>query len=312
MRNKYEGNTDPVLTNAAIAYSNEAYIADQIFPVVPVMKQTGKHYIFNRERFSYMDTRRAAGANSKEVTLTLTTGNPYYCEDHALKQFVTDEDRDNAPAGMDPYVDATENVRERLLVAREKELATMLTDTAQLTQNATLSGTDQWSDYDNSDPLDDIETAAQTVQAAIGFRPNIAIMGQQVWDKLKYHPVLLELFKYTKGGQVTMEQLAALMGVERVLLGKAFYQTADEGQTEATSFIWGKHTILAYVAPRVAPKIMTLGINYLWQGKTLQVKRMRGVDEDDREGTYVRVGGWYYDENIVSASAGYLLKNVVA
>lgn len=299
-----------MLTNVAIGYTNDAYIADQIFPMLGVQKQSAKHFVYNRDSFRVNDNLRASGSASNEVTLSLSTGSPYFAEDHSLKQFVTDEDVDNAITPTSPFVDATENVTEMHKVAREYELATMLTDTAILTQNTTLSGTSQFSDYTNSDPFSVIETGMQTVHAAIGRNPNVAILGKQVWDKMKHHPAFLERVKYSAKGVITEDLLASLIGVEKVLIGGAFRTTSDEGQTETTGYIWGKHIVLAYVNPRIAQKMITLGLTYTW--KQQQVERLRGSSEEDRKGTYVRVGNHYYDQKLVSAAAGYLIKNAVA
>lgn len=309
MANKYLG-VDPMLTNVAIAYENDAYIAEQVFPSLAVKKQSGKHFVYDQGRFRVNDTVRGSGASSNEVTLALTTGTTYFAEDHALKQFVADEDADNAITPTDPYIDATENVTDMLAVAREYELSAMLADTAVLTNNTTLSGTSQWSDYTNSDPFSVIETGKQTIHAAIHKNPNVCILGKQVWDKLKNHPAFLERVKYSQKGVISEDLLASLIGVDKVIVGGAAYTSSAEGQTEATSYIWGKHCILAYVNPRVAPKMITLGLTYTW--KTMQIERLRGSDEEDRKGTYVRVGNHYYDQKIVAATAGYLIKNAVA
>ena len=311
MANPYLG-VDPMLTRTAIAYSNERMIADAIFPELAVKKQSGKHFVYDRGRFRVEETERASGANSKEVTLALTTGSTYFAEDHALRQFVADEDRDNAITPTTPMVDATENVMDMLKIAKEKQLADLITSTGNLTQNTTLSGTDQWSDYNNSDPFDDIETGMQTVHSAIGMNPNTAIIGKEVFDKLKHHPDLLERVKYSERGVITEDMLAALIGVERVLIGGAYYTSSVEGQTEATSYVWGKNVVLSFVPNRIGQKMIGLGLTYRWDAKNLQVKKLRGSDEEDREGTYVRAGGWYYDQKLVAAAAGYLVKNAVA
>lgn len=311
MTNRYLG-VDPMLTNVAIGYKNERFIADMVMPPLMVAKQSGKHFVYDRGRFRINDTERGSGSNSNEVTLSLTTGNPYFCEDHALRQFVADEDVDNAITPTSPFVDATENVADMLRTGYEKTIADFVTNTSNLTSNTTLSGTDQWSDYNNSDPFDDFETGMQTIHSNIGVNPNTLILGKQVWDKLKHHPDLLERVKYSQRGVITTDLLANLIGIERVLIGGAFYTSSDEGQTEATSYIWGKDAVLAYVAPRIAPKMITLGFTYTWNGKTMKVERQRGSDEEDRKGTYVRAGDWYYDDKLVAAEAGYLIKNAVA
>lgn len=309
MTNRYLVN-DPILTGFSLSYKNDAYVAEQLFPTMPVDKQSGKHFTYDKGRFRVNDNKRGAGARSKEVTHLVSSGGTYFCEDHALKEFVTDEDLDNAVPPADPMQDATENVTEMHLVAREVELATALTDTATLTQNTTLSGLSQWSDYSNSDPIGDVRTGKQTIHSSIHVDPNTLVIGKQVYDKLVDHPAFLERVKYSQLGVMTPELLARVFDVERVIIAAAGKNTAVEGQTDSMSYIWGKNAILAYINLRVAPKSITLGLAYQW--KTRKVERMRGVDEEDRKGTFIRVGDHYYDQQLVSASAGYLLKNAVA
>src|SRR3954449_7651985 len=122
MANRYLG-VDPMLTNVAIGYTNDDYIAELLLPSLPVAKQTGKHFIYDRAQFRNNKTKRGMGAPSQETTLSLTTGLPYSCEDHAQKMFVTDEDVKNAIGPSDPFVDATEFVTEQLLIDREIEAA---------------------------------------------------------------------------------------------------------------------------------------------------------------------------------------------
>lgn len=309
--NKYLG-VDPMLTNVAIGYTNDAYIAELLLPSLSVAKQSGKHFVYDKGRFRvpFNSAKRATGSKSNEVNLTLTTGNPYFCEDHALKQFVADEDVDNAITPTSPFIDATENVTEMHLIAREVEAATTLLSTATMTQNTTLSGTDQWSDYSNSDPIGDIRTGMQTVHSSIHVNPNVLVLGKQVYDKLVDHPAFIERVKYSQLGVMTPELLARIFGVDRVIIGAAGKNTAAEGATDSMSYIWGKDALLAYVNPRLGQKMITLGLTYTW--KQMQTERLRGTDEEDRKGTFVRVGNHYYDQNVVAAAAGYLLKAVVA
>lgn len=299
-----------MLTNVAIAYKNDAYIAEEIFPSFPVAKQSGKHFVYDRGMFRTTDNLRGQGSNSNEVTVSVTAGTAYYAEDHALKVFVSDEDVKNAITPTSPFVDATEYVTQLNMVAREVELAGMLANTAVMTANTTLSGTSQWSDYVNSDPIGVLRTGMQTVHAAIGTDPNVLILGKQVYDKLVDHPAFTERVKYSQLGVMTPELLARIVGVEKVLVGGAHKTTSAEGQTETTGYIWGKHAILAYVNPKIAPKMITLGLTYTFE--TMKVERLRGSDEEDRKGTYVRVGDHYYDQKLVAAGAGYLIKNAVA
>lgn len=307
--NDYLG-VSPMLTKIALAYKNEDYIADKIFPSMPVDKQSGKHFVYDKGRFRINSTLRAKGANANEVTLKLATGSTYFCDDHALRQFVPDEDVDNAVIKGSPVIDATENVVDMLKIDKEKALATYMANTANLTQNTTLTTTDQWSDFVNSDPFTDIETAKSTVHASIMQKPNTLIMGKEVFDKLKNHPDLLDRVKWSARGVLTIEIMKELFGVDNVIIGATGYNSAAEGQTDAMSYVWGKNAWLAYISPKKTGKFVTFGVTYDW--KKMVVKKMRGTDEDDREGTYVRAGKMYYDQQPVTVLAAYLIKNAIA
>lgn len=307
--NDYLG-VSPMLTKIALAYKNEEYIADKIFTPMPVDKQSAKHFVYDKGRFRINETLRAKGANSNEVTLKLTTGSTYFCDDHALKQFVPDEDVDNAVIKGSPAIDAAENVTDMLLIDKEKALATYMANTANLTQNTTLTTTDQWSDFVNSDPFEDIATAEDTIHASIMQRPNALILGKQVYDKLIRHPDLLDRVKWSAKGVLTIDLLKSLFDVDYVLVGKAGYNSAAEGQDDSMSYVWGKNAWLAYISPKKTGKFVTFGLTYQW--KKMVVTKLRGSDEEDREGTYVRAGKDYYDQQPVTVLAAYLIKNAIA
>jgi hypothetical protein len=226
--------------------------------------------------------------------------------------FVADEDIENSQAPTDPLTDATEHLTELLLVNKEIEAKTILTDTAQMTQNVTLTGPDQFNDFDNSDPFSVFEQGKQTVHAATHKEVNRVGIPKQVWDKLKYHPAFLEKVKYTQRGQITPDLLAALLEVDQVIIMKAGYNTTREGQTDAMGYIWGKDIVMAHVADKLTGKTLSLGLNYQWSKKSKTIKRLRGVVEDDREGQYVRIGGDYRQQKLISAECGFLIKAAIA
>lgn len=296
---------DPALSQVSIAYKNEEYIAEQLFPVVSVAKQTGKYYVYDKSNFRRNKTARAIGAKANEVEFGLSTS-PFSCEDHALKEPVPFEILEQADAALNPEVDAAESVTEMLLVDKEIALATSMADTAVITQNVTLSGTDQWSDFDNSDPFDDIRTAINTVQLAIGRRPNTLVLGQTTFNKLADHPDVVDRIKYTNGTAITAEMLAKLFDLEKCIVGKAVYNSANEGQTDSMGYIWGKHAWVAYVPKETRLKQVALGFTI-----TYKQREVEKWDDGDAKARYVRAHDNYTQE-FVAAEAAYLIKNAVA
>jgi len=56
---------DPILSNVSVAYKNEEYIAEKVFPLVKVANATGKYFIYDTASFRKEQSLRAAGAGFK-------------------------------------------------------------------------------------------------------------------------------------------------------------------------------------------------------------------------------------------------------
>lgn len=121
---------DPVLSNVSVKCSNETFIADQIFPVLKVAKQTGKYYIYDKSNLRVDKTARAAGSAANEIDYSMSLSGVFTCDDHALKGFVADEVQDQAEAALNPLVDETEVTTEKLMLDREKNAAAIAMATA--------------------------------------------------------------------------------------------------------------------------------------------------------------------------------------
>ena len=88
---------DRLLTNISIAYMNTAYIADQIFPMVPVQKQSDRIPLFNQS-FWYRDDPRVRAPGQKSVRGGFDVDNSaIYFADRFSRGFeIPDEVRRNA------------------------------------------------------------------------------------------------------------------------------------------------------------------------------------------------------------------------
>ncbi|HEC65844.1 MAG TPA: hypothetical protein ENI23_11140, partial [bacterium] len=241
------------------------------------------------------------------VSYPVSQSTAFIIEEHALKELVPNELKKQALKPLTPEIDATENVTERLLIEKEYDLATYMQSTGNLSNNTTLSGTDQWDDYANSDPIGDVKTAKQTVHSKIFKDPNVMVIGKEVYDKLVDHPDILDRIKYTKLGVATSDLLARLFEVDKVIVAAAGYNSAVEGQSDSMSYIWGKNVWLLYVTKK--PGIKQVSFAYFFQ-----MEAPRRADKwfnNDRKGTYVRITDEYTRET-VSVDCAYLIKSTVA
>ena len=77
---------DAPLTNLSVGFKNEmsSFIADQVFPNVPVAKQTDKYFTYTQDDFFRTDARlRAPGTESAGSGYNLSTAT-YSCDVLAL------------------------------------------------------------------------------------------------------------------------------------------------------------------------------------------------------------------------------------
>jgi hypothetical protein len=302
---------DFALTDVSIAYRNEQLVANLLFPPVPVTKQSNKYFVYSKDRFRVVDDARRPGAKANEIEWTLST-DTYYCEGHALAQPVPDELRANADPALDVDVDATETLTDLILLQLEVAAASAVYNPAVITQNTTLSGTSQWSDFTNSDPIDAIATAKAVIAQQIGREPRSLLISYPVYQQLRQHPKIIDRFKYTQVGIITPDMLKSVFDVDDLIIGSAIKNTAKEGQADALDYVWGKNALLFYRPPAMGRRVVTLGTQFRWtfgaNTDGFLVKRYR---EESRTADVIETQ-LFYDLKIIAPAAGYLWLNAVA
>jgi len=261
---------DQILTNISVMYRNAAYVGTELMPIVPVKKKSDIYYIYNdkADRFRIPKTLRAPKTESRTVDWKVTTDG-YVCDEHALNDLIDDIERDNADSPLNLEVDTVEFLTDILQLGLEMRIKDILE--ANLSANAPSI---KWDVYtDGSNPIGDIETGKDAIHAVIFKEPNVLLLGKAVYDKLKHHPNILERIKYVQKGVVTPDLMASVFEIEKVIVGKAGYNTAKEGKPESLSYLWGKNAILAYVEPK--PGIKKFSLGYTFQSQPFQTRRAR-------------------------------------
>jgi len=260
----------------------------------------------------------APGGVAKEIKWSVTT-DTYSCEGHGLRRFVSDRDEANADAAVKPSRSAVRILTHRILAKFESLVAAKMTSTF-LTQGTTLVGGDQWSDFVNSNPLANFQTA----QEACLVQPNVAIMNEQVFNTLRRHSKLLELFKYSGQGILPEALLAEIMGVQKIIVARAKYDTTDDASASFTKgYIWGDNCTFAYIDPNAGMESPTLGWSFFFNDPAGQ-----GISEISPNGLMMPVrtyrdeatdrgGNWYeidadYIQKIVTPLVAYHFTDVLA
>lgn len=305
---------DQVLSQISIGYQNLGAVGDVLFPSVKVNKQSDKYYVFGRENWFPEDDLRAPGSIANEIIGMQVSLDTYYAQEHALQIPVTDEERSNVDSPLAPDRDATELVTDKIILGRERAIQVLATTAANYAaaNTVTLSGTSQWSDYVNSDPIGVLRTGKAAVHAQIFREPNVAVIPYQVMTKLEDHPDFLERIKYSERAIFSPDLLASVLGFDRVVVPGVGIGTSNPGATATFGYLWGKDVVLAYVPPRPGLKIPAYGYEFTWMNRSIDRWR-----EEPRKSDLIRCATSYdLKMTAVDSSqdqiAGYLIKAAIA
>lgn len=292
---------DPVLTNLALGYSNNAFVGEHLMPFVPVDKEANKLPKFGKEAFKIYSTERALRAKSNRINPEGVTLVDLNTDEHDLEYPI--DYREDAESAFPMQSHATYVVTEGIALRREKMIADMAQNAANYaaSNKITLAGTSQFT-HASSDPIGVIEDGKEAVRAKIGKRPNTMIIGAAALKPLKFHAGLIDKIKYTQTGAIRLAQLRELFEIENILVGEAVYAS----DANAFGDIWGDNIVLAYVpTQRAGVERNLMEPSY---GYTPRRKGNPQVDVRTEDGKVELVRNTdNFRPYIVGAEAGYLI-----
>lgn len=266
---------DRALTNTSVAYLQDAsaFIADKVFPIVPVKRQSDVFYVYNKGDFMRDEAQvRGAATESAGGDYGVEAADPYYCRKHAFHKDVTAEERANYDEPLDADTDATDFVSQKMLIRREMEWASKFfttgvwgTEISGVAADPAENQVIKWN-LPTSNPIQDITGAGVKMASETGYKPNKLVLSPYAFNALKNHEDVLDRVKYTQKGIVTTDLLATLFEVDEVLVAWSVVNSAAKGATDSVNFIMGKHALLCYAAPRPALKKPSAGYIFAWTG----------------------------------------------
>ena len=314
---------DAILTNISVAYlqNQDNFVADKIFPIIPVDKKSNKFFIYNKnDWFRDEAQRRAPATESAGGGYSLST-NSYSCDVFAFHKDVDDYTQANADVPLQPLKEASEFVTRRLLLRRELQFVSDFFTTGVWGKDLTgVAGTPsanqfkQWSDYAASDPITDIEDAKDVILGTTGLDANTLLLGYQVFKKLKNHPDLVDRIKYTSSQTITTDMIAAMFDIPRVFVAKAIKATNNEGGTAAYGYAFGKSALLLHVAPSAGLLTPSAGYTFAWTGVSGDMGSNIGVSQFRLQNLRVdRVEAeMAWDNAVIGADLGVFFATAIA
>jgi hypothetical protein len=314
------------LTDISVAYvqQNDVYIADKVFPMVPVNNQADKYFIFSKSDFFRDEAQlRADATESAGGGFNVSTGS-YSANVWAFHKDIGDQVRSNADPAVDIETLSSEFCTQRLLIRRDRlfvsnYLTTGLwgTDITGVASAPSASQVIQWSDDVNGDPISDVVAGKTYVLQTTGFEPNKLTISYPVFVALIKHPLIIDRIKYTSmptNKNVTATLLAEMFDLDEVIVSKAVYNAGVEGGTDSFNWVMGKSALLSYSPPSAGLMIPSAGYIFGWRGYT-------GLNDIG-----IRTSSWYeqklratrvetemsFDMHVVAADLGYFFASIVA
>jgi hypothetical protein len=272
--NRSDLHIDRLLSDLSIGFMNEpgAYVADVVFPVVSVGKQSDKYARYKKD-FWFRDEAKSRAPLTEGTGggYGLDTPGTFFCDEWEFHKDNADEDRDNQDEVFDLDSEAAMYCIEKIRLSRERRFADLYFKTGvwatSLKGQTDTPSTNEFKCWDlsGSTPITDVENAKSLVKIATGINPNTLVVSEMVHQKLKNHSEIVDRFKYTQAGVITEQLLAKVFEVERYVVARAVYATSAEGDTAALTFALDKYgALLVYAAPKPGKWTPSGGYTFRW------------------------------------------------
>ena len=315
---------DQPLSNLTLAYVQEQtnFVADKVFPVVGVQRQSDKYYIYDRANMNRSGDVKKLAPRTEVNRIGLQLSNDsYFADVYGLGMDFDEQTLANEDAMLEIRSAGAQTLVNRVLIEREEQFASAFFGAGIWGTDATP--TNLWSDYSLSTPITDVTAARRTMQLKSGgFKPNTMVIGKEVRDTLINHPDVLARLNggatVSNTALITDAKLAEIFEVENFYVMEAVKNGGAEGLAEANAFIGGKNALLVHTPRTSGLMTPAAGLTFAWNnipsvnnlGITVEsfsddaLKRQQVAEH-----IQVKMA---YDMKVVGADLGYFFEDVVA
>lgn len=299
------------------APSQQNYLALQIYPAFPVPSKTGAFGTIPLEAMvtlpSNLGREAKGGYTRSDWTFEEQT---YACKEYGHEE-VADDGEAKIYANYFNY--------EQVMSARgfgivklkqEVRLKTLLhnTTTFPLSGNTGLDTSVTWVTAATADPIGDVSAGIAGVRARCGLKADAMQISFNTWRALWECDAVRQSMKYVTAMTVpdptnvdAANTLAKTLGLSKILIADAFYNSAAKGATPVVADVWSDSYAFLFVSAKtndIGEPCLGRTMSYAEDGGVLTVEQYR--DEKVRSDIY-RVRQVVQEKTLYTA-CGYLLK----
>lgn len=286
-------------------------IGIEMLTPTPVPKERGNFGVIPIEALlQRADTRRKARSGYNRTDWELDQDS-YDCKENGHEEVVDDSERVNY-ADIYDY-EKVLAMRGRRILAQEQEIRIKdllhNTTTFPLSGNTGLDTSTVWATVASATPIADVNAAHNGIRARCGMKGNFLQINLKTHRYLSRTAEILDVLKYTKApvGLLPTEELAAVFGVDEVIVADMMYNSAKQGQAASLSEIWSDSYAFVGVKARTADIAETcLGRTFVQEtdGGLLTVESYR---DETKRADVLRTRQKSH-EKVIYTACGFLLK----
>jgi len=216
-----------------------------------------------------LDVKRSTGGNYNRIHLVAEDGS-FACEEKGLEMPLFDDDVKLFSNDFDARAATLSHIASKLLTELEITIAGVLFGATWTSGGATLYTDNSGAPWDNaaSDIIGQCVAANEKVRRLRGVVPDTLIIGAAQVPNILVNTGIKGMFPGISMLTLPMirDQLAAILGYKRILVGEGVYDSARKGLTASLTDIWSDdYAMVAVTASEGAP-LMTpcVGRTILW------------------------------------------------
>lgn len=286
-------------------------IADQVLPRIGFAKDAATIKVTKRKNMRIPNVDHANGAAYKRTTLYMDDMS-YATKDYGLEGQLTDRDREKYATDFDGEVETVNGVKSKMQLAREQRVATAIFNTT------TWTGADLYTD-NSASPWDTTTTnvisqvvaAKEKVRTNTGVMADSLIIGEAALQNLLVNTVIIARFPGINilTEEILRSQLAAIFGLQQLIVGSASYNSADEGQSASMSDLWSDDYAMVAALGREGMPVTEpqLGRTIVWDNYIPDVAYVEQYREEQTESDIFRVKE-SVQEKVFDAYFAHLMK----
>lgn len=290
------------------------FIAYQVLPIIGVdLAADTFGRIPIEQLLQRADVKRAANGTYNRLEWNFEPDS-FATEEFGLEGKVDQRNARKYANYFDAELNTARLVLHQVLLEAELRVAAQLFAPATFT---TTPVTNEWDDWDDATPIDDVEACVQRVHAACGIWVNALVINKKVFRNMRNCAQIIERIqaagagKSAKASEVSAEQIASVLDLEKVVVADGTYNSANRGVAASLQSIWSdEYAMVCKIATTDAIEEPCIGRTFHWSGDGSQPGGLVESYWEEQSRADIERVRHDVDEKVIYPETAQLLSNI--